>query len=164
MQQVEAAVGHHHPLAGLAEPPQLALHLLDGEDFVFRGRAGNVVRQLVEDFLAGQGDDAKPLDFEAAGRVGHFDGGRIVGARGEHVAQGGQDHVAGAGDVADLPRPGGKEAGVARGVGPGHAVAVERDQRGIDAESQQASGGVEPFLRRRDPRAERPCPPRPGSA
>ena len=48
----------------------------------------------------------------------------------------------------------GKRPELPRGVGPGHAVAVERHQGGIDAEGEQAFGGVEPFLRCSDPHAD----------
>ena len=51
MQQVEAAVGHDDPLPGLAQPPQLALQLLEGDDFVLGGGAGHAVGQLGEDLL-----------------------------------------------------------------------------------------------------------------
>ena len=48
----------------------------------------------------------------------------------------------------------GNRPGLARGVGPGHAVAVQRHQRRLDAEIEQPPGRLQAFLRRGDPHAD----------
>ena len=51
-------------------------------------------------------------------------------------------HVAGAGDVVDLPRPGREDCAPAVAMGQGHAVLVERDDGGFEVEllAQLAAG------------------------
>ena len=65
-----------------------------------------------QNLAARQRHDAQPLDLQPAGRVGDLDGRRPIGAGRQSIAQGGQHHVAGPGDVADLPRPRGEQAGL----------------------------------------------------
>ena len=75
--------------------------------------------------------DAELLDLEAAGDVAQRGGLVVVGAAGQAEADDREDHVAGAGDVVDLPWPSRQELGPAVGADQRHAVAVERDQDGL---------------------------------
>ena len=90
-----------------------------------------VVDQVAQDFLAGQERDAELLDLEAAGDVAQRGGLVVVGPVGQAEADDRQHHVAGAGDVVNLPGTGRQQLGAAVGAHQGHAVAVERDEHGL---------------------------------
>src|SRR5262249_47815158 len=123
VQQVEAAVGKRDPLAGAAAAFQLVLERCEIEDFA----GGRGVQQVAQEFVAGDGGGADLFDLQPARYVRQPDRRVVVGARGQRQAEHAQYHVAGAGDVVNVPRPGREMLASAVGVGQGHAVAVERD-------------------------------------
>ena len=99
------------------------------------------MQQIAQDLVARHGGDADLLDFQAAGDVGQADGRLVVGAGRQGHAQHGQHHVAGAGDVVDLPRPGRKHFRPAVGVDQRHAFLVERDDGRLQVELFAQLGG-----------------------
>ena len=113
--------------------------------------------QHAEDVAAGKRHDAQPFNFQAAGDVGHFDGRGRVRAGRQHVTQHREDHVARAGNVADLPGTGGKEFRTAGLIDPGHAVAIQCDDDRLHAKFEQFAAGVESLLGRRDMDAQGPA-------
>ena len=115
---------------------RLRLHfggqVLSVQDLGAFGRV--VVDQVVVDLLAGQERHAELLDFEAAGHVAERGRLGIVGADGQAETDDGEHHVAGPGDVVDLPRPRRQQLGAAIGAHQRHSVAVERDEHGLHLE------------------------------
>src|SRR5205807_4281870 len=93
------------------------------EDFLSAPRAA--AEQIAEHLVPGHGDHADLLDFQAAGDVRQANGRVVVGSTSQGHAENAHDHVAGAGDVVDLPGPGRKQLPPAVAMHQGHAVFVE---------------------------------------
>jgi hypothetical protein len=88
--------------------------------------------EFVDEFVLGDRDDAELFDFQAAGDVGDLRRLQPGCAGGDGHGEGGEDHVARAGDIIDI-------AGARRDVLAGlaglqeiHAVSVERQQAGVE--------------------------------
>ena len=101
MQKVEAAVGEADRLAGAVSPCRFGVQAIAVKDLGAFGCV--VIDQVAVDLVAGQERHAELLDLEAAGDVAERGGFGIIGAAGQAEADDGEDHVAGAGDVVDLP-------------------------------------------------------------
>ena len=132
VEQVEAAVGEDDRLARLAPAADLGGELLPVEDLRALGRWWSSRSRRISSRVSER--DADLLDLQAAGDVPERGGLVVVGARGQAEADDREHHVAGAGDVVDLPRPGRQQLGAAVGADQGHAVAVERDEDGLHLE------------------------------
>ncbi len=129
MKKVEAAVGEADRLAGPLSPGHFGFEVVSVEDLgAFRGA---VVDQVSMDLVAGEERHAELLDFEPAGHVAERGRFGVVGAAGQTEADDGQHHVAGAGDIVDLPRPGWQDLRAAVGTHEGHPFAVESNEHGL---------------------------------
>jgi hypothetical protein len=101
VEEVKAAVGEDDGLAGGAplcgaEGSAFEVEdLLSGGDAGARGEGG-------DEFMLRDRDGADLGDDDAGGEVGELDGGADLEATGDSGGEGGDDGVAGAGDVEDL--------------------------------------------------------------
>lgn len=156
VEDVEDAVGENDFWAGVGCSPPTALALATtmmlevfeecGEGADFSAGVGILAVKLIEDFVFGDGDDAEFFDFEAAGDVGEH--GRVEpgSARGDGHDEGGEDHVAGTGDVVDVARTRGDGGGSGlgrrgyRALEEIHALFVEGEKAGLQV--QRGEEGV----------------------
>ena len=109
VEEVEAAVGEDDGLAGGAPVGDAELDAFEVEDLfgaAERSRAGREERRRARG--AAMGDGADFADDDAGGEIGEVDGGFDLEASGEAGGEGGDDGVAGAGDVEDLAGAGGR--------------------------------------------------------
>ena len=133
MQEVEAAVGEADRLARPMPPQSLPRADARSRILAPSGAWCSIRSRWISSRVRER--HAELLDFEAAGHVAQRGRLGIVGPAGQAEADDGEHHVAGSGDVVDLPRPRRQQLGAAVGAHQGHAIAVERDEHGLHLEA-----------------------------
>lgn len=139
VEDVEAAVGEDNFFALLAEGGEFELGLVEGTE-LSDGGCGEE-EEAVVDLFEGDGLNAEDFDFEAGGGVGEADAVGPGAAVGTGGGEGGEEHVARAGDVVDLSGDGGEGGGLAVAGDEECAVPVEGENAGVEVEALAEGGG-----------------------